>query len=78
MSANFPSHPSSLHRQSDAYDNAMKLLNEALATQRQLETENASLQKANAQAQKNVEEMSVYLKTQDTSTSSSSRNETCC
>lgn len=43
----------------------MKLLNEALTIQRQLETENASLQKANAQAEKHVEEMSVYLKTQD-------------
>jgi hypothetical protein len=43
----------------------MKLLNEALVTQQQLETENTSLKKSNAEAIRNVEEMAVYLKTQD-------------
>jgi hypothetical protein len=43
----------------------MRLLNEALASQRQLEAENSSLRESSAQAQKHMEEMSVYLKTQE-------------
>jgi hypothetical protein len=51
--------------QTEAYENAMKLLNEALVSQRRLEAENSSLKESHAQAQKHIEDMSVYLKTQD-------------